>query len=148
MSRLENPAGSGYAPGYDIGAWKAGRDGEENVAALLNGTLEVKADLRARDRIFVEYACDWEDGNGWRPSGIAISNADAWVIMLPGSYLVVQTERLKRLCRGIKATGQRARADPPDDWGLVEKPRTGPDEPPTRGVVIPFRHVLGLLASV
>jgi hypothetical protein len=137
--RLEHPAGSGYAPEYDLSPWEKGAAGEKLTADWLNGSIEVKHDLRARDRIFFECECQWKDG-GWHPSGVFSTAADTWVHVLPGFYLVLQVARLRTVLMPILNEGRPAGGG----LGILEKPAGREGEWPTRGVVVPFRDALRL----
>lgn len=78
------------------------RDGMRSEAALEHvlrfGTYELKSDeiCKRTGNIFVEFQ---QKG---RPSGIAVTEAEAWAVeFCPDCYLVVPTRRMKALCRKI-----------------------------------------------
>lgn len=139
--RLPTPAGSGYQPEYDLSpAWAKGRSGEEKaegiVEMLERGAVEVKADYRARDRVFVECFCKWSDGK-WHRSGILDPNskAESWMVMLSGGFAVCMAAApLRKIAERIVATRVKAKGG----WGLVEKPAGPGDEWPTVGVALPL----------
>ena len=83
---------------YDL---KTGQIGEQLISDILSlKKLEVKRDswIFKSGNIAIEY----ESRN--KPSGIATSQADYWVIIFSGEYLdeiivIIKSEKLKDICR-------------------------------------------------
>jgi hypothetical protein len=145
MTRLPTPAGAGYQPEYDIAPtpWEKGREGEYKAVALIEalrtGAVEVKHDLRAQDRLFIECYCDWSDGSV-HPSGIMDpdSQADTWMVILSnGMAVTLAAKPLKLIAVRIMASGKPAGYG----WGILEKPPGPGDEWPTRGVALPLSEL-------
>jgi hypothetical protein len=113
---------NGWNPGFDIERpatpdWAtdlaAGLEGEELVkqflAALDGGRFEVKTDRYRNGRMVVETAQNPRN-EGWKPSGINVTEADWWVYMFsPGCFIMVPVPRLKRWLRGHAATMPKRR---------------------------------------
>ncbi len=92
--------------GFDIDL----RDGEAREAAFvhvfLKDKVEHKRDYKCAHtgNLFVEYA------HKGRPSGIAITTADYWAFEYEENcWLVVPTERLKRVARAAYRAGRRVK---------------------------------------
>ena len=119
----------GYQPNFDIDL-RRGRQGEETVAAFIegftSGTIEVKRDDRwaETNRVYIEYECRRRDG--WQPSGIASTTADYWALVLGEIVIVGIPTWALRWCwrRGL---------DP--SLRLLREETDGSH--PTRGVAIP-----------
>lgn len=92
----------GYVPEFDIDR-EVGLRGELHTLSirdkLARGSVEVKTDERAltTGNVFVEYRCKRRDG--WQPSGIAVTTADAWAFVIGDVLIAVPTDRLKALAR-------------------------------------------------
>lgn len=96
----------GYAPSHDINAYDFTKDlafghqGEEIVREFLSelstGSFEVKYDRYRNGRIFVEFEQN-PRGTGWKPSGIAVTEA-RWLVYVfsPTSFCIIEIPRLKR----------------------------------------------------
>ena len=101
-----------WNPSFDVQHtapdWEAdlafGQQGEQIVEDFLQAInqrrFEVKYDRYRNGRMVVET-----DQNprreGWKPSGINVTEADWWVYMFsPGAFLMVPVDRLKRFLRG------------------------------------------------
>ncbi len=127
---MNNRLSDGYQPDFDIDA-EVGRREELWVAdirlALQEGRVEVKMDEKASltQNIYIEDECCRRDG--WQPSGIATTKADAWVhVLLPGKFaLLFSTGFLRELytCRGRPHSCDRG-------------------SHPTRGKIIPIGSII------
>lgn len=123
---------AGYEPRFDID-FAYGAEGEAWITAVGrgagNGKTEVKRDGRALDtgNLYVEFACRRRDG--WAPSGIRSSEAESWVFVLgdSGFAIVVAADVLRRMVDVCRAQNR------------VAEERDG--ECPTKGVLIPLRHL-------
>ena len=87
---MNNRLAEGYEPDFDIDA-EVGRQGELWILsirkALQEGRVEVKTDEMASrtQNIYIEDQCCRRDG--WQPSGIATTEADAWVhVLVSGKF--------------------------------------------------------------
>lgn len=128
----------GYKPQFDIDL-RYGRKGEELVLNFLTGmltdepghlTVEVKTDARALDtqNVYIEYECRRQDG--WQPSGIAVSEADYWAVVIGETVVIgVPTAIIQTCCTKALAADPR--------YGLRREERDGSH--PTRGVAIPVQ---------
>ena len=127
----------GYQPNWDLDR-AAGVLGEEYVKKLadaenfVRGFIETKTDYRASEtgNFYIEYEC-----NG-RPSGIAITTAETWYLVLlrngvPTGGAFVETERLKEIARNYFRF-PRYRTTMPGTPGNSD----------TRGVLIPLSKIL------
>lgn len=123
----------GYVPDFDLD-YEIGRQGElftvDIVEAFQRDAVEVKTDEQASrtGNVFVEYECRRRDG--WHPSGIATTEAVAWVFVLvrDSLMLVIDTNHLKAVARECHKRGQTR----PCSRGSH----------PTRGVVVPIRSLI------
>jgi len=128
---------NGYVPDFDLDA-EVGRQAELYVAsiadALRDGTVEVKADEKARrtGNVFIEYEC-FRQGE-WRRSGIATTAAEVWAIVVAGEVMSAAPSRMVR---------HVARYSRPH-----ERRECMRGSHPTRGVVIPMGEFLQRLAQV
>ena len=116
-----------YARGRQAELWV-----QDLRAALQADRVEVKHDERAREtgNLYVEFEC--LKRGSYRPSGIAVTEAEAWVFVLENPHLavVVSTVRLKELARASWRLGYRAECQRGDH--------------PTRGVLIPIGRLFEL----
>lgn len=89
----------------------------ERLTGVAAGTVEVKRDAVARQtgNLYVEFQQLGPDG--WKPSGIATTEADAWAFVIPPSdaVLVVPTVRLKEIAREAFRAGKKRSSDAPGD---------------------------------
>jgi hypothetical protein len=112
---------STWNPAFDVQHtapnWDAdlafGQEGEQIVTEFLSAInqrrFEVKYDRYRNGRMVVETAQNPRN-EGWKPSGINVTEADWWVYMFsPGAFLMVPVPRLKRWLRGRAATMQKRR---------------------------------------
>ena len=87
-----------YSPHFDID-FQRGLVGEQAHKDFLYGKHEVKTDYRTQEtnNFYVEYSQN--NGSGWKPSGIQITEAEWWVFASPtGEGLVaIKTESLRSL---------------------------------------------------
>lgn len=94
MSTVDRFA-EGYEPRFDIDD-EVGRQGALFVAdvadaireAVSSGSGEVKTDMKSvhTGNVYIEYECLYR--TGWKPSGIAITEAAIWHHVLPGPVLI------------------------------------------------------------
>lgn len=127
---------------WDIDLAKGHAAEQQTLQMLLGmavGTVEVKRDERAgtTGNLFVEYqSC--HHTHGWRPSGIATTEAEAWAFMLPPApmLLVLPTAPLRTIARAAVAAGRTAQTNQPGQKhaGLMV----------TRGALIPLADLLTL----
>lgn len=124
----------GYEPNWDIDL-AIGRQGELYVARIVDAlregaSIEVKTDDAAVKwgRVYLEYECLYN--GGFRPSGIATTNAELWATVLAGDVVVIApTWRYKQAARAA--------------WhypGLRKRLTKGSH--PTGGIVIPLDSLL------
>lgn len=123
----------GYQPQWDID-YQIGKQGELFMTNVLRslGTarIEIKTDeMAARTgNVYIEYECRG------RPSGIATSKAEFWAWVLPGDIiLVAKTSAVRDLARTYFRAGK-------------SECRRGSH--PTRGVLVPVKHILAGLRDV
>jgi hypothetical protein len=109
--------------GFDIDLAK-GKEREEFWERVLRGHLvEVKCDHKAVDtgNVFIEYR---QKG---RPSGIAVTTADYWLIeFLPERCMVIRVDELKNIARRL----------------LKDSKKRGGDFDRYEGVAIPLHEFL------
>ena len=83
----------------------------ENLLADIVETSEVKTDYRWQDtkNIYIEYECWYNGPQEWKKSGISVTKAKYWSLVLPIKeqqpiVLSIPTELLKRVieCNGRK----------------------------------------------
>jgi hypothetical protein len=97
-SRWDFPAERRYNFSDDL---KFGKKGEELtrdfLQSIADGSFEVKTDRYRNGRMVVETEQN-PRGNGWKPSGLEVTEAKWWVYIycLDGAMLAVSVERLKR----------------------------------------------------
>lgn len=123
----------GYEPRFDID-YERDRQGElfvhDIIRLLQTESVEVKTDERAKDtgNVYVEYEC--LRGGEYVKSGLATTDADAWVFVLEKGDLAVfvSTLMLRELAREAYKKGR-----------LRECVR---GSHPTRGVVIPLAELV------
>lgn len=121
-----------YQPDWDIDRLY-GENAEQMVEALrtsiLEGTVEVKHDGKANEtgNFYVEFECRRLDG-AWQPSGISVTQAEAWAVVSGQCVLVVPTFALKEVARRFHRAGR-----------TVYMHR---GTHPTRGVLIPAGELL------
>lgn len=102
---------STWNPAFDVQHtapnWDAdlafGQEGEQIVTEFLSAInqrrFEVKYDRYRNGRMVVETDQN-PNGQGWKPSGINVTEADWWVYMFsPGAFLMVPVPRLKKFLR-------------------------------------------------
>lgn len=100
----------GYQPDFDIDA-AVGRQGEllvnSVIAALRDGTAEVKTDERAAQtgNVYVEWSCLRR--NAWHPSGIAATKADVWAVVIGRVVIVAPREVVLEAAREAYREGRR-----------------------------------------
>lgn len=132
---------NGYDPAlshFDLDQ-KRGAQGELFIAdictALADGSLriEVKTDFKFLEtmRFYIEMECRGRDGV-WRPSGIAVTRAEAWALKFGNNSaaLIIETEWLRRAVADSLALSS----------GKNRK-ECACGENPTRGVVITMHHI-------
>ena len=88
---------------YDL---KVGQVAEQALAAIFEGKkVEVKRDRKARltGNIFVEY-----ESRG-KPSGISTSEADYWCFVVEETFILLTTQRLKKIVEPLKGTDKERR---------------------------------------
>jgi len=118
-----------------------GRQGELFVRqarqALVDGSIEVKTDVRALQtgRIYLEYKS--LNRRGWEPSGIATCEADLWAIVLGQAIVVAPTSLIREIGQVAYRMGW--------DLGI---PNTRRSKNPTRGVGVPISLLLPLLVEL
>lgn len=76
----------------------------ENLLADIVETSEVKTDYRWQDtsNIYIEYECWYNKPQEWKPSGISVTKAKYWSLVLPITgqdpiVLSLPTELLKKV---------------------------------------------------
>lgn len=80
---------------------KYGKRGEAVVEKFLEdigvGSLEVKSDRYRNGRMVLEIEQN-PKGRGWKPSGIAVTEAKWWVYQynLDGAFTIISVDRVKR----------------------------------------------------
>ena len=128
---------SGYQPDFDID-YEIGKQGELYVLRIIDSLkegqrVEVKTDEMAErtGNVYVEYACKYR--GEWKPSGIAITQAPLWAFVIGEAVVVAQTDRLKDIARYYW-----------DKPGHLKNCKVGSH--PTRGVTIPLRELIRMLA--
>jgi hypothetical protein len=103
----------------------------EHLTGVSVGTVEVKCDDRASStgNLYIEY--EQLKKEGWRPSGIATSQSDAYAFVLQPSdaVIILPTQVLKKYARLAYQHGRQVSA-------------TLPDDRPTRGVLVRITDVL------
>jgi hypothetical protein len=115
----------GYAPSHDIKQFDFtkdlafGHEGEELVtqflADLSQGSFEVKYDRFRNGRIFVEFEQNPRN-SGWKPSGIAVTEARWWVYLFaPTAFAIIEVPRLKRYLKHNVANIRQLVAAPDSD---------------------------------
>ncbi len=103
---------------YDL---KVGQVKEKELADILqNKTIEVKKCTEAFFDIFVEY-----ESRG-KPSGINTSKADYYCIALKNSFILVETDRLKKLC---------------EPYYNTKRDTKGGDNNTSKGIKLPIRNI-------
>jgi hypothetical protein len=116
-------------PRFDLD-YAYGLDREEYVAGiaadLATARVEVKASPFLHTNLYVEYECRHADGV-WRPSGIAVTEAETTAWCIGDLMIAAPTEAWKQVCR---------RAWP---QYMTEAPH---GSHPTRGLSIPLLGVL------
>lgn len=94
--------------GFDIDLAQ-GKEREEHWERVLRGPLiEVKCDHKAIEtgNIFIEFR---QKG---RPSGIAVTTADYWLIeYMPERAVLIKTAELKNICRRLLKTQHKKGGD-------------------------------------
>ncbi len=132
----------GYEPTHDIKRFDFktdlafGHEGEEIVRLCLekfaNGDVEVKYDRFRNGRIFVEYEQN-PRGEGWKPSGIAVTTAVWWAyVFSPGGWVMIEVTRLKRYLK--------------QNWQNLRHQVAAPEsENPTRGALLYPEQVTELI---
>jgi hypothetical protein len=110
---------------YDL---KVGIDKENELAKILDdATIEVKFDRYENDRHFIEYKRISMAGIV-EPTGISVTKATHYALCKPHYYLIVSTERLKRLMKWA--------------WGN-RKPIMGGDGKRTFAMMLTESEILG-----
>lgn len=125
---------NGYDPRWDIDL-RAGKRGEWLAEAHLRiDTVEVKHDFRALDtgNLYIEDRCQRRDG--WHPSGVATSEADAWAFVLDERGPVVLLIGVDRLRHLVKVFAKRRGSQPDGSH-------------PTEGVLVPLAAVTRKLVA-
>lgn len=103
---------------YDL---KVGQVKERELADILeNKTVEVKKCTDAFSSIFIEY-----ESRG-KPSGISTSKADYYCIVLKKSFVIIETEKLKKLCKPYFNTKRQI---------------LGGDNNTSKGIKLPIRDI-------
>lgn len=129
---LELRMAQGYQPNFDIDV-QAGTQAEllyvDIVAALRDGSAEVKHDMRASryGNYYFEYECLRRDG--WNRSGIAVSTSEWWAVVAEGVLVAAPTDRVRAVVRR-HGKNQGSRREETDG------------DHPTKGVVIPVGRYL------
>ena len=135
---------SSYQPSHDIDGPNFNRDlafglqGEEIVRQFLDSLdaakFEVKYDRYRNGRMAVETNQNPRN-EGWKPSGINVTEADWWVYLFsPGGFVMVEVARLKRYLRM--------------NHGLFEKRDFAKEsDNPARGFLLFPQHVQDLLTN-
>lgn len=75
-----------------------GQAGESMVADLLSlDTVEVKTDRRwwETGNVYIETECWYQSSQSWQPSGIRVTKATHWALVLEDTVLIVPTARLR-----------------------------------------------------
>ena len=75
-----------------------GQAGESMVADLLSlDTVEVKTDRRwwETGNVYIETECWYQSSQSWEPSGIRVTKATHWALVLEDTVLIVPTARLR-----------------------------------------------------
>lgn len=92
----------GYNPHFDID-FRRGQVGEKLVGSFLEAVtgslIEVKTDHRA-DETGNVYIETWQEGrDGWKTSGINLSDSDFYALAGPtaAGFICIRTDELKRL---------------------------------------------------
>jgi hypothetical protein len=102
----------GYRPQFDfqvdLAYGKAAEaEAQAFVEALRGAAVEVKADRYRNGKMVVETQ-QRPAGKDWQHSGINVTTARWWAYRLaPGSFLLVEVERLRRYLRAHKAELQK-----------------------------------------
>lgn len=77
-----------------------GQEGEQLVRELLTGglTIEVKRDLRWKDtgNIYIETQGWSKSKSEWYPSGLSVTKAAYWALVLEDGALLIPTQTLKQ----------------------------------------------------
>jgi hypothetical protein len=130
-----------YFPDYDL-RLQQGDHAEALVAhGLASDTHEVKSDSWAKKtgKFYVEYE-QYRQG-AWRPSGIAITKADRWDLVINPEtkvFISVPTARLRKLA-------EEARKDPRNVKETRQKAAQGNGAwPPTHGALVAITDILGI----
>jgi hypothetical protein len=75
-----------------------GREGEKLVEQLLtNGkTVEVKRDRKwhSTGNIYIEVECWYVASQSWEPSGLMVTKADYWALVLEKGVIMVPTDHV------------------------------------------------------
>lgn len=106
---------------YDL---EVGNEAENEFAALLsNSKVEVKYDIMAKytGNVFIEF-----ESRG-KPSGLATTKADFWVIKVDKSFITFKVDDLKSVCR---------------KWYKDNGSIVGGDSDTSKGLLIPIKHLL------
>ena len=85
------------------------RDGlvGESLTAEIIQTAEVKTDYQWQrtGNFYIEYECFYNNINAWAPSGIEVTTANYWSLVMPirnkkPIVLDIPTSLLKKVCKG------------------------------------------------
>jgi hypothetical protein len=131
-----------YHPQWDI-RLEQGDHSEALVAAGLAGeTHEVKSDSYAKRTgfFFIEFEQERRDGT-WRPSGIAITKADRWDLVIDPAtkvFISVPTNRLRRLADEARKDPKRIRQT------RQTSAQTNGAWPPARGALVAITEIIGM----
>jgi hypothetical protein len=121
--------------------------GDHAEALVMHGyaddTHEVKSDSYAKRTgfFYVEYELQRRDGT-WRPSGIAITKADRWDLVIDpstGAFISVPTARLRKLADDARRRGDIKQTRQPSA-------QANGAWPPSRGALVPITQILGMQA--
>lgn len=120
---------TGYEPRFDYDV-RRGQVGEAYVGTLLeaiaSGSIEVKTDYGSNQtgNLYVEFEQQGQ-GERWRPSGLATTEAQFWAFAFKDGAVFVETGKLKEVCAQYYREGR-----------IGNRPRT-PESNGTRGVLLP-----------
>ena len=76
-----------------------GLAGEDKVASLLSiDTIEVKTDRRWKEtgNVYIETECYYVASQSWKPSGIMVSKATHWALVLEEMVVIIPTDVLRK----------------------------------------------------
>jgi len=83
--------------------FRKGREGELYVEGIVGqigtSTIEVKRDLKwlQTGNVYIETECFYQTSGQWEPSGLSVTKADFWALVLERAVLIVPTYDLRRV---------------------------------------------------